>query len=233
MTSLEPMAGVEAGTSYDLRLVSTLLLQTPTPQPSLTGRISLGAPVVRPLTGMQAAEGDGDWGEFLDAQSAHYDFLLLSIVCSFRPSSEGTPFANAGIGVRLEAPGQSDDRQPIAWSISPKRRAVPVAPSGSLTLTANLMLVDAGMEFTPHQGGREELFVVGMGERDSDPEWRFTATPDTPLIGDESLSLIIRTPAGVPTQAHIAVAATVKQRRLGLIPYRAELPSALRTIDLQ
>ncbi|CAL9368700.1 hypothetical protein SUDANB105_00815 [Streptomyces sp. enrichment culture] len=172
-------------------------------------------------------------GEFLDAQSAHYDYLLLSIVCSFRPSPEGAPFANAGIGVRMEAPGQSADRQPIAWSISPKRRAVPVAPSGSLTLTANLMLVDAGVEFTPQQGGREELFVVGMGERDSDPEWRFTATPDTPLIGDEALSLIVRTPVGVPTQAHITVAATVKQRRLGLIPYRAELPPALRTIDLQ
>ncbi|MFD7441215.1 hypothetical protein [Streptomyces sp. NPDC059909] len=232
MNSLDRLT-VKAATSYDLTLVPTLLLQTPTPQPPLTGRISLGAPVVRLLTGMQAAEGDGDWGDFLESQSTRYDYLLLSLVCSFRPSPDGAPFTNAGIGVRLEAPGQSDDQQPIAWSTSPKKRAVPVVPSGSLTLTANLMLVDAGVEFTPHQGGREELFVVGMGERDSDPEWRFTATPDTPLVGDESLSLIIRTPVGVPTQAHITVAATVKQRRLGLIPYRAVLPPALQTIALQ
>ncbi|MFB7371907.1 hypothetical protein ACFC0D_18880 [Streptomyces sp. NPDC056222] len=232
MTSLDRLTA-KAATSYDLTLVPTLLLQTPTPQPPLTGRISLGAPVVRPLTGMQAAEGDGDWGDFLESQSAQYDYLLLSLVCSFRPSPEGAPFTNAGIGVRLEAPGQPAERQPIAWSISPKKRAVPVVPSGSLTLTANLMLVDAGVEFTPYQGGREELFVVGMGERDSDPEWRFAATPDTHLVGDESLALIIRTPVGVPTQAHITVAATVKKRRLGLIPYRAELPPALRTVDLQ
>ncbi|WP_327417291.1 hypothetical protein [Streptomyces sp. NBC_01233] len=226
-------AEAKAATSHDLTLVPTLLLQTPTPQPRLTGRISLGAPVVRPLTGVQAAEGDGDWGAFLESQADRYDYLLLSLVCSFRPASDGAPFTDAGIGIRLEAPDEPADRQPIAWSISPKRRAVPVPPSGSLTLTANLMLVDAGVEFTPHQGGQEKLFVVGMGERDSDPEWRFTATPGTPLVGDESLALIVRTPAGTPTRAHVTVAATVRQRRLGLIPYRAELPPALRTIDVR
>ncbi|MEW2069846.1 hypothetical protein [Streptomyces sp. NPDC007346] len=223
----------EAAASYDLKLVPALLLRAPDPQPPLTGRISLGAPVVRPLSAVQAAEGDEDWGDFLESQSARYDYLLLSLVCSFRPSPGGPPFTDAGIGVRLEAPGQPADRQPIAWSISPKRRTAPVAPSGSLTLTANLMLVDAGVEYTPHRAGREKLFVVGMGERDSDPEWRFTATPETPLVGDESLALIIRTPAGAPAQAHIAVAATVRERRLGLIPYRAELPPALRAVDLR
>ncbi|MEI7031675.1 hypothetical protein [Streptomyces pratensis] len=226
-------AEARAATSHDLTLVPALLLQGPALQPALTGRISLGAPVVRPLSGVQAAEGDGDWGGFLESQSAHYDYLLLSLVCSFRPSPEGAPFTDAGIGIRLEAPGQPVERQPIAWSISPKKRTVPVAPSGSLALTANLMFIDAGVEFTPHEGGREELFVVGMGERDCDPEWRFTATPDTPLVGDEALALVVRTPAGAPAQAHITVAATVRQRRFGLIPYRAELPPALRAIDLR
>ncbi|MYT24314.1 hypothetical protein GTW69_29200 [Streptomyces sp. SID7760] len=230
MTPLDLLTEAKTEPAHDLTLFPALLLREPTPQPPLTGRISLGTPVVRPLTGEQAAEGDGGWGAFLESQADDYDYLLLSLVCSFRPSTDGAPFTDAGIGIRLEAPDQPADRQPIAWSISPKKRAVPVRPSGSLTLTANLMLVDAGVEFTPNQGGHEKLFVVGMGERDSDPEWRFTATTDTPLIGDESLAVIVRTPAGAPAQAHITVAATVKRRRLGLIPYRAELPPALRTI---
>ncbi|MFF2727601.1 hypothetical protein ACFVS9_06815 [Streptomyces sp. NPDC058008] len=219
--------------TYDLELVPTLLLQTPTPQPSLTGRISLGAPVVRPLTARQAAEGDGDWQEFLESQAGEYDYLLLSLVCSFRPAPDGNPFANAAISIRMEAPGEPEDRQPIAWSISPKKRALPVTASTQLKLTAKLMLVEAGVEYTPEQGGREEVFVVGMGERDSDPEWRFNATASTPLVGDESLTLIVQVPAGVPAQAHITMAATVKQRRLGMIPYRAKLPRALRTIDFR
>jgi len=219
--------------AYEIDLVPTLLLQTPTLQPSLTGRISLGTPVVRALTATQAAEGDENWVEFLESQAGQYDFLLLSLVCSFRPSPDGTPFVDAGIGIRLEAPGEPTDRQPIAWSISPKKRAFPVVPSAQLKLTAKLMLIEAGVEFTPEQGSREELFVVGMGERDSDPEWRFTATASAPLVGDESLALIVRVPAGVPALAHITMATTVKQRRLGLIPYRAELPPALRTIDLR
>ncbi|MFJ7059969.1 hypothetical protein ACIQVA_19990 [Streptomyces microflavus] len=233
MTPVDQPTEVTAPT-YDIELVPMLLLRTPIPQPPLTGRISLGTPVVRPVTPTQAAEGDGDWVEFLESQADQYDYLLLSLVCSFRPSPDGTPFVDAGIGIRLEAPGQPADRQPIAWSISPKKRALPVTPSSAqLKLTAKLMLVEAGMEYTPEQGSNEELFVVGMGERDSDPEWRFSATAGTPLVGDESLALIVRLPTSVPARAHITMAATVKQRRLGLIPYRAELPPALRTIDFR
>ncbi|WP_030746965.1 hypothetical protein [Streptomyces sp. NRRL S-31] len=232
MTALDQPTKSAAPT-YDIDLVPTLLLRTPTPLLPLTGRISMGTPLVRPLTAAQAAEGDGDWQDFLESQAGQYDYLLLSLVCSFRPSPGGAPFVDAGIGIRLEAPDEPADRQPIAWSISPKRRALPVTPSTQLKLTAKLMLVEAGVEYTPEQGGREELFVVGMGERDSDPEWRFSATTGTPLVGDESLALIVRVPADVPALAHITMAATVKQRRLGLIPYRAELPPTLRTIDFR
>ena len=95
------------------------------------------------------------------------------------------------------------------------------------------MFVEAGVEYAPPQDGREKLFVVGMGEHDSDPEWRFNATDASPLVGDETLALIVRVPAGAPARAEIMMSASVKQRRLGLIPYRAELPSAVRTIHLR
>lgn len=218
--------------THDIDLVATLLLGEPA-RPPLRGRISLGTPLVRRLTAAQATEGDEDWLDFLESQSGQYDYLLLSLVCSFRPSVDGSPFADAGIGIRLEAPGEPVARQPIAWALLPKKRALPVASAAHLTLTARLMFVEAGVEYTPDPNGREELFVVGMGERDSDPEWRFTATAGTLLVGDETLALIVRVPAGVPAQALITIAATVRQRRLGLIPYRAQIPPALQTIDLR
>ncbi|MDJ0383720.1 hypothetical protein [Streptomyces sp. G-G2] len=57
--------------------------------------------------------------------------------------------------------------------------------------------------------------------------------PGTPLVGDECLAVIVRTPAGARTRAHIRVAATVGRRRLGLIPYRADLPAAPRTLTVR
>lgn len=80
-----------AAPTYDVDLVPTLLLRAPTPLPPLTGRVSLGTPVVRPLTAAQAAEGDGDWQGFLESQAGQYDYLLLSLVCSFRPTHDGPP----------------------------------------------------------------------------------------------------------------------------------------------
>ncbi len=126
-------------------------------------------------------------GAFLESEADRYDYLLLSLVCSFRPSTDGAPFTDAGIGIRLEAPACRPTTSPSPGPLA-EEAGRPRRPSGSLTLTANLVLVDAGVEYSPGGGGQEKLFVVGMGERDSDPEWRFTATPDTPLVGDESLA---------------------------------------------
>ena len=109
---------------YDIDLVPELVLQGPAPPPVLKGRVSLGQPVVRPLTPTQAAEGNEEWVEFLESQVGTYNFVLLSLVCTFRPSDE-TPFGAAAVGIKLEASGE----QPIAWSISPKRRSVPVKTS--------------------------------------------------------------------------------------------------------
>ena len=102
----------------------------------------------------------------------------------------------------------------------------------TIGLSAKLAIVESTLELTPGQG-REDLFVIGMGERDSDPEWRIQATSRHPLIGDETFMLIVKATAGAPVQARVTVAATIKHRRFGLIPYRADLPATLRTIDLR
>ncbi|WP_143082269.1 hypothetical protein [Nonomuraea wenchangensis] len=216
---------------HDIELVAEPRLNAPASPPRLKERVSLGA-VVRALTVEEAAAGEEEWSDFLKTESPHSDYFMLSLVCAFRPTRNGDPFVDAAVGIQLESPGKADDQQPIAWSISPKKRLVPARRAARIALTAKLAIVESSVEFSP-EGEHEELFVVGMGERDSDPEWRFRKTSSTPLIGDETLTVIVKTSAGAPTQARISVAATVRHRHLGVIPYRAELPPVLRIIDLR
>jgi hypothetical protein len=215
---------------HDVDLVLEPRLHMPGAHSRISGRVSLGTPVVRPLTA-DSATTDPRWREFLEAEAAHSAYLMLSLFCTFRAAPDGDPIADAAIGVRLQAPDAPADQQPIAWSIDPKRRARPVPRTGRISLTAKLTIVESTVEYTP-DGSREELFVVGMGERDSDPEWRFCAVSGSPLVGDEELTIVVKTPAGIPARADVTVAATIKHRRLGLIPYRADLPPVVRTVDL-
>ncbi|CAL9508672.1 hypothetical protein SUDANB15_03575 [Streptomyces sp. enrichment culture] len=217
---------------HDIDLVEVPRLQSPAPRQRIEGRVSLSTAVVHPLTPEEAAGDETEWLGFLTAEAPHSDYLLLSLTCAFRPPANGDPFADASVGVLLESPGEPADRQPIAWSISPKKRSHPVERSTTIGLSAKLAIVESTLEVTPAQG-REELLVVGMGERDSDPEWRVKATSRHPLIGDETFTVIVKAAAGAPAQAHLTVAATVQHRRFGLIPYRADLPATLRTIDLR
>ncbi len=223
---------IDAPVLADVELSPVPRLNNPTTSGPLRGRVSLGTAVVRRLTAEQAAQGDEGWRDFLESESAHSDYLLLSLVCAFRPADSDDQFVDAGVGIQLEAPNEPDDRQPIAWSIAPKKRASPGGRGGRISLTAKLAIVESTLDITPDQQN-EHLFLVGMGERDSDPEWRFKAKSTAPLIGDETLTIVVKAPAGAAVQAHVSIAATVRQRRLGLIPYRADLPPALRTIDLQ
>ncbi|MFF2142086.1 hypothetical protein [Kitasatospora sp. NPDC058190] len=223
---------IDAPVLRDVELSPVPRLNTPTTSASLRGRVSLGVAAVCRLTAEQATQGDEEWLDFLESESAHSDYLLLSLVCAFRPSDNDDPFVDAGLGIRLEAPDEPADRQPIAWSIAPKKRLAPAGRVGRIALTAKLAIIESTLDVTPNQQ-QEHLFLVGMGERDSDPEWRFKPTSSVPLIGDETLTVVVKAPAGATVRAHVSVAATVRQRRLGLIPYRADLPPALRTIDLQ
>ncbi|GEM_PF-2190886 len=214
---------------HDIELVAVPRLGGGGAQERVSGRISL-APIVWPLSAEQAAARDAQWRDYLIAQSPHSDYSLLDLTCAFRPAADGDPFDDATVGILLESPGA--DVAPIAWSIAPKNRARPAKSRPEVKITASLGVVQVGADVKPGEAG-EEVYVVGMGERDSDPEWRFHATSGHVLIGDEPLTLMVKIPAGLPAYAHVSIAATIKQRRLGLIPYRAELPPELQTIDLR
>jgi hypothetical protein len=225
------------GPVHDIDLVVEPRLQAVEAPERVHGLISLSTPTVYPLTGEEAAARDAEWGGFLKAEAAHSDYCLLGLVCRLRPASDGDTFEDAAVGIRLESPGQPADRQPIAWSIAPKERIYPSAstspPQITIGATLGIAQVQVPVPIPVPNHGDATPYLVGMGERESNPEWRLHATSGRALLGDESLTVMVKIPVGQPAYAHLSLAATIKQKRFGLIPYRADLPPVLSTVDLR
>ncbi|GAA4187421.1 hypothetical protein GCM10022252_20910 [Streptosporangium oxazolinicum] len=224
-TTMELMPPVPEPTALDL--VAVPRLGRPAAAPRLPGRVSLSRPYVRRLIADEADGADeGERSEFVRA-GAGADFYLLSLVCSFRPGPD--PFVDASLGVLLDSPAPHEP--PIAWSMTPKLATAPSGNGVKLTIGAKLMFVESQLEYAPEEKA-EEHYLVGLGEHQSDPEWRFRRTSRHPLLGDERVTLVVRGAAGAPVSARLMLAATFRQARLGMIRYRAELSPALREIDL-
>lgn len=224
-----------AGPEHDIDLLAEPTLGPGGGPERIPGRISFGTPVVYPLTAQEAAQRDAEWRGFLQAEAAHSDYCLLGLVCTLRPGNDGDVFEDASVGIGLESPGQSAGSQPIAWSIAPKERTYPPAADSPVQIQIGANLGIFQVQVTVPLGGGTDAtpYLVGLGERESDPEWRLHATSGRALIGAEPLSLMIKIPAGQPATAHVSFGATIRQKRFGLIPYYADLPPLLSTIDLR
>ncbi|MGW2552955.1 hypothetical protein [Streptomyces sp. NPDC001635] len=220
---------------HEVELLAEPRLGASPPDARLADRLTISEPVIHRLTPTEVDEqSDGRPSAASAAPGSEY--CLLSFVCTFRPPpnpADHVPFSDAAVGLLLESPGAPAESQPIAWSISPKER--PTAGGSRQTklgLTAKLAIVQPSFEYTK-QDQEREFKVVGMGEQHRDPEWRFHTADGRELYGDERISVVIRMSAGQPVRATLRVSATVRQRRLGLVPYRAVLPVQVRQIDLR
>jgi hypothetical protein len=195
----------------------------------LKGRLSLSRPLVRHLT-PDLVGGDAALVGFLEEMQR--DFFLLTLICTFRPGigQRRSPFIDAAVGVRLTSP--TNHEQPVAWSLSPKLATSPVRRNWKFTFGAKLVIAEPALEISSEQAARDH-HIIGFGEQQSDPEWRLRNTSQHALIGDTQLSVIVKSEIGVPVQADIIVAATVRNQRLGPIQYRAQLPPVIQTVDLR
>jgi len=195
----------------------------------LRGYLSLGMPVVMPLTVEAATLANNKWRSFLEAEAATSDYFSLGLILGFRAAPDYDPVVRATVSVSLEAPGR--DEQPIAWSIAPRIRMHPTGRPIRASLSVTLGFLESTVDYTP-EPTRDEAFLVASGERTDNPEWRFRALPGVPLVGDEELAIVVKAAAGSALRARVAIAARVRQRRLrGFLRYRAELPASIETIE--
>jgi len=79
---------------------------------------------------------------------------------------------------------------------------------------------------------KDLLYLVAEGEGENPVEWAFTATSAVALAGVHRLSLVTRAAAQGGCRAELALAATRREKRFGLVPYRAKIPPRIGTIWL-
>jgi hypothetical protein len=190
-------------------------------------RISIGRPTVVPL---DAGTVDADARVFLQGRPSSA-FLLLALTCSFR-AADDQPIEQAWIEVRLQTlqPSGSDD--PTAWSMEPLSLTNPVQVSevtkldASLKLTSPVIPIEVGPDMERDKTETFEVqvpFVEAHREGTSRPAWIFSRTKITEVRGVHRLRTVIDLPAGTTARAEVSAGATLRLKKLGLIPYKALL----------
>src|SRR6266487_835973 len=201
----------------EIVLAPRLELGGRTSEEKIAGLISLGRPIVMPVK--SNAVRDKQLSAFLAGEEESSRFDLVHVVLSFHPSNE--LLENVVVSLSLSHRGSPHIPAPIAWSLSPTKVTTSTSKVDRVGLTARLGIVSYQAGQTS-QTSAEEPFLVAVGERESDPEWRFTGTRRRPLVGVQALSTIVQAPVYVRVCADLLVAATVRGP-VGLIRYRAEL----------
>lgn len=196
-----------------------------------TRRISVGEPHVIPLRPEDIS--DETTAKFLrrEADAASFVFWLLSLSISFYPEPED-PINSAAIGLLLTHDGPYGSPPPIAWSIWPTKLSAPSSQnSTSLTVTAKLGLLEPQASHTI-TSTPDTPFLLGLGEGQSDPEWRFRRSRGREIEGIHRLAAIIRAPGDVQVTGAVTIAASIHRRIAGIVRYRASLPPGLSSISL-
>lgn len=192
-------------------------------------RISLGEP--RVMTLRAADLPDEDVAKFLRQEEASAGFWLVNLVVSFYPEPK-EPIDSAAIGLLLTHDGSVDSAPAIAWSLWPTKLSHPSNESNTLGVTANLGFIQPQMTRTATRE-REHPLLLGLGEGQCDPEWRFRRRASGHEIeGIHRLAAVIRAPRKVQVTGAITVAASIRRGIAGLVRYRAELPPALASFSL-
>lgn len=172
---------------------------------------------------------DTDLAQMLARDAKEHHYYLVSLTCTFR--ADPMPVEKARLSVALRQAPVPGVPEPLVWSMDPLRASTPVTHSRTLQIGPNAKFVPVGLK-------RDELFtadlhhIVAEGEGESQVEWVFTKTEAVNLVGVHRLTLVARTSARAPCHADLALAATRRERRFGLVAYRAEIPPRIGTIRL-
>jgi hypothetical protein len=188
---------------------------------SLRRRISIGGPVYRRID--TDSTDDAELRRFVAGEAADSDFYLLHLTCTLRPAEE-EPFTEALIELDL---AQDDGAgAPIAWSMQPDRMTDPVEVSQTVSLGPTLKFYGVGMDFTGERQRtltKQQVFIEAMYELESTPSWGLYRTSSSELRGLHRFHLVVRAAKGARVSGTGLVEAKVRRKRLGVLPYTANL----------
>jgi hypothetical protein len=93
----------------------------------------------------------------------------------------------------------------------------------TIKVGVNAKILNAETEW--HPGATAQAAVLAVGELEATPGWEFARTDTAPLSGTQRLAFVLRASRDVPTVGELSVDATIRRRRMGVIPHRACFPS--------
>jgi hypothetical protein len=190
----------------------------------IKNRMSLGEPLLLPFARPKAEQAI--LKKYLEHEGRTHNFFELHLVMTLHPDP-AEPFVTAGVGVSLES---DNFPKPIAWSLYPIQSASPVKVVTSIGLNAKLGVIGPGVNRTVEHSV-EDQFILGLGERESEFEWRFTRTKQAELVGIQRMFAVIKASKDSSFAASITVSATVRRSKMGIAAFRADLPEVVRRVS--
>lgn len=209
----------------DVVLIGRRVLGQGTGEQEVAGQVSIGrsdALLLRP----GGVGIDDDLGRMLARDKGRYLYHVAMLGCTFRRGS--APVVDARLSVALL--GADGERVPdaVVWSMDPLRASTPITGKLALNIGVNGKFGVSKTQDIP----LDLVYLLAQGEGENPAEWIFSETKAVSLAGVHRLSVVIRTPAERACRVDLALAATRREKRLGVVPYRAQIPPHVRAIEL-
>ena len=194
----------------------------------LEGRVYLGRPywcAVQPDT---ESSIEGRTYRRVDENSA-ISYYFLSIPANFAPAAE--PIIDAALGVALECGGGQSSIRPVVRALSPIRLDQPMTRTTTIGISANMGIISSQLQHGRTSNNPTALLqATGLGA--SRCTWSFRRTAKHNLEGPFDLSMIIEAGSDSTVVAILALSASVRISRLGVIQFNAEVPEDMTVVRL-
>jgi hypothetical protein len=191
----------------------------------LPGLISVSQPRAMQIT-HEVVKDDAELSGFIQSNQAQFKFFLVHLYSTFYPT-EGEPFEQAWLTIKLARQDGRSEPLPVVWSMRPESLTKNIEISTTVKLGGSLKFMDLGAEAggDMKKAWNEEKDFLRAYSIDSAPFWEFNALDQAEIRGTYHLTLIVRTENNVAGMGNIQLRATIQRKKLGLIPYRADFPS--------
>ncbi len=191
-------------------------------------QLSVGEPVAIALSPEWAASS-ADLAGFIAAEAATHRYWLVHLACTLVPAPDcriERISLTCYLGLEKGSPGQP----PIAMSMTPERvmDVRSLKNEWSVKLGAGLKLLTPEVGYD-HVTEREKgaSAVVAYNLLGSQPFWAMQENDQLPLEGSFRFALVARAERTAQANLRLAITGSARARRLGLFPFRSDLPLGL------
>jgi hypothetical protein len=194
--------------------------------------VAVGRPLLNPIDADQLAKASPHINAYLLQHKHSYEAKTLAFPCSF--VSRSHPLVRAAVAVSLTSDGQAAEDTAVAWCLQPDRVNKPVL-GHPFKLSLNFTVppkasVEVG---SPEQRPEIERYIIlAYGEGTPDPEWLFRRTGQHDFDGLHWLGMVVMFPRNAPATARFALTAAIRHKKIGIVPYSADLPEQISSIAL-